>query len=139
MNNLGSIDEKVDLVPSNPRWCQITSELIHIITKFNNISITSAQHFPLYCSKVAKGFPSPAKDYLILMFDLNEYLIKRPAATFIVRAQCDSMKDAGILNGDLLIVDQFNQYLYVSISLSISNSFFVLSQLQRYEFASLYQ
>ena len=38
--------------------------------------------------------------------DLNEYLIKHPAATFIVKAKGTSMKDAGILSGDLLVVDR---------------------------------
>ena len=38
--------------------------------------------------------------------DLNEYLIKHPAATFIVKASGTSMSQAGILSGDLLIVDR---------------------------------
>ncbi len=69
-----------------------------IIAKFDNTSTKLAQRFPLYGSKVAAGFPSPADDYLELTLDLNEYLIKHPAATFMVRAQGDSMHDAGIHN-----------------------------------------
>ncbi len=61
---------------------------------------------PLFLTKVPAGFPSPADDYLELALDLNNYLIKHPAATFMVRASGDSMKDAGIQSGDLLIVDR---------------------------------
>ena len=40
---------------------------------------------PLYGTKVAAGFPSPADDHLDRMLDLNELLITNPAATFYVR------------------------------------------------------
>lgn len=66
----------------------------------------SALEIPLYLSKVAANFPSPADDYVDLKLDLNEHLISNAAATFIVRAEGDSMKDEGIQSGDLLIVDR---------------------------------
>ncbi len=52
------------------------------------------------------GFPSPADDYLEKNLDLNELLVKKPAATFFVRAQGDSMLAAGIHSNDILIVDR---------------------------------
>lgn len=61
---------------------------------------------PLYSSTVRAGFPSPADDHIESWLDLNEYLIKNPAATFFVRASGDSMLGAGIRSGDLLIVDR---------------------------------
>ena len=61
---------------------------------------------PFYLHKAGAGFPSPATDYMENKLDLNEYLIKHPAATFIVKAKGLSMTDAGILSGDLLIVDR---------------------------------
>jgi DNA polymerase V len=61
---------------------------------------------PVFLDSVSAGFPSPATDYMENKLDLNEYLIKRPAATFIVKAKGLSMTDAGILSGDLLIVDR---------------------------------
>jgi DNA polymerase V len=54
----------------------------------------------------AAGFPSPAQDYIEGQLDLNEHLIERPAATFIVKISGDSLKLAGIHNGDLAIVDR---------------------------------
>lgn len=61
---------------------------------------------PLASSDAACGFPSPADDHLEGELDLNQYLIKHPAATFFVRASGDSMLEAGILPGDILIVDR---------------------------------
>ena len=55
---------------------------------------------------VIAGFPSPAEQYLEPPLDLNEFLIKRPAATYFVRVEGDSMIGAGIHEGDLLVVDR---------------------------------
>ena len=60
----------------------------------------------LYGTNVPAGFPSPADDHTDRQLDLNEHLIARPAATYFVRADGDSMRDAGIFSGDLLIVDR---------------------------------
>jgi len=61
---------------------------------------------PLFCDLIKAGFPSPADDYSDCSLDFNEYLIKNRAATFIVRVQGDSMIEAGIDTGDLLVVDR---------------------------------
>lgn len=52
------------------------------------------------------GFPSPAQDYVEGRLDLNDKLIQHKEATFFVRVQGHSMTDAGIRDGDLLIVDR---------------------------------
>ncbi len=64
------------------------------------------QTVPLYSSKVSAGFPSPAEDYIAERLDLNEYLIKHPSSTFLVRANGNSMINAGIYENDILIVDR---------------------------------
>jgi DNA polymerase V len=61
---------------------------------------------PLFLDSVSAGFPSPATDYIENKLDLNEHLVKHPAATFIVKASGPSMIEAGISSGDLLIVDR---------------------------------
>lgn len=61
---------------------------------------------PLFTSKVAAGFPSPADDYIEKTLDLNDLLIQKPAATFFVRAEGESMLGAGIHPNDILIVDR---------------------------------
>jgi len=60
---------------------------------------------PLFVGKVAAGFPSPADDYFEKTLDLNELLVQKPAATFFVRAQGQSMLGAGIHHNDILVVD----------------------------------
>ena len=55
---------------------------------------------------VVAGFPSPAEQYLEPPLDLNELLIKRPAATYFVRVEGDSMIGVGIHDGDILVVDR---------------------------------
>ena len=68
--------------------------------------VTKTMPIPLYGSKVQAGFPSPADDFIEQHLDLNEYLIQHPAATFLVRAKGQSMINAGIFSGDILIVDK---------------------------------
>lgn len=55
---------------------------------------------------VVAGFPSPAEQYQETPLDLNELLVKRPAATFFVKVQGESMIGEGIHDGDLLVVDR---------------------------------
>ena len=61
---------------------------------------------PLVSASVEAGFPSPADDHLERGIDLNEELIRNPAATFLVRVNGESMRDAGIHSGDVVIVDK---------------------------------
>lgn len=55
---------------------------------------------------IRAGFPSPAQDYMVNSIDLNKELIRHPATTFYARAVGDSMKDCGIDDGDLLVIDK---------------------------------
>jgi DNA polymerase V len=61
---------------------------------------------PVFLGRLAAGFPSPADDYIEGRLDLNRHIIKHPAATFFVRVSGNSMIDAGIHHGDLLVVDR---------------------------------
>ncbi|KMK11690.1 DNA polymerase V subunit UmuD [Pluralibacter gergoviae] len=60
---------------------------------------------PLFSDLAPCGFPSPAQDYVEQRLDLNELMIRHPSATYFVKAAGDSMRDAGIGEGDLLVVD----------------------------------
>ncbi|GAB4359445.1 MAG: translesion error-prone DNA polymerase V autoproteolytic subunit [Methylohalobius crimeensis] len=64
------------------------------------------RRYPLFGSKVPAGFPSPADDHQEDSLDLNQHLVKHPAATFFVRVEGDSMTGVGIHHGDLLVVDR---------------------------------
>ncbi|WP_141440124.1 LexA family protein [Vreelandella titanicae] len=61
---------------------------------------------PMFSSAVRAGFPSPADDHLDTELDLHHYVVKRPAATYFVRAEGDSMIGDGIHHSDLLVVDR---------------------------------
>ena len=53
----------------------------------------------------ATGFGAAADDYAEKGIDLNEQLIRNKPATFFFRMKGDAMKEAGIFDGDILIVD----------------------------------
>ena len=59
-----------------------------------------------YLNPVCAGFPSPAEDHLDIALDLNEHLIKHPAATFYIYAKGNSMEESGIYDGDIMVVDR---------------------------------
>jgi len=61
---------------------------------------------PLFSSQVQAGFPSPAEDHIEEYLNLNDLMIKHPAATFFLRVEGESMKNAGIGSGDILVVDR---------------------------------
>lgn len=52
------------------------------------------------------GFPSPAQDYMNPCIDLNKELVRHPAATFYGRVVSESMADAGVNEGDILVIDR---------------------------------
>lgn len=57
-------------------------------------------------ASVAIGFGSPANDSGVTRLDLNDILVKNPQATFLMRAAGDSMREAGIDDGDLVLIDR---------------------------------
>ncbi len=61
---------------------------------------------PMAESSVSAGFPSPAEGLINLKLDLNRELVKNPASTFYARVSGYSMKDEGISDGDLLVIDK---------------------------------
>jgi len=79
---------------------------ISMIKSIHRIIENKGYKIPLYSSKVAAGFPSPADDHIEGHLDLNEHLIKNPAATFFVTVKGNSMIDASINENDILIVDR---------------------------------
>ena len=58
---------------------------------------------------VQAGFPSPAEEELVDTLSLDEFLIKNPQASYLVKVSGDSMIDAGIMQGDLVIVERGRQ------------------------------
>ncbi|WP_196893182.1 LexA family protein [Aureivirga marina] len=74
--------------------------------EFYNVDTSTEINLPFVSSGISAGFPSPADDFLDINIDLNKHLIKNPSTTFYGRVRGDSMINAGISNGDLLIIDK---------------------------------
>ena len=77
----------------------------------NSIDIFSAEtktvlELPFVDEGISAGFPSPALDFIDISIDLNKHLIKHPSATFYGRVKGVSLINAGINDGDLLIIDR---------------------------------
>lgn len=61
---------------------------------------------PFFSQSVAAGFPSPASDERGEALNLHELCVPHPASTYFVRARGESMVQAGISDGDILVVDR---------------------------------
>lgn len=85
---------------------------------------------PLFLAPVQAGFPSPADDFMEQKLDLNQYLIRHPAATFFVRVEGNSMKGASIHKGDILIVDRSLEPSDGKIVIAVINSEFTVKRIR---------
>lgn len=85
---------------------------------------------PLFSDLVPCGFPSPAADYVEQRIDLNELLIQHPSATYFVKASGDSMIEAGINDGDLLVVDSSRKAGHGDIVIAAVDGEFTVKRLQ---------
>jgi DNA polymerase V len=85
---------------------------------------------PIYLAHVQAGFPSPAENDLDKTLDLNELLVAHPAATFFVRVSGDSMRNAGIFSGDILVVDRSLEAVDNKIIIAVVGSEFTVKRLK---------
>jgi DNA polymerase V len=85
----------------------------------------------VFGDSVPAGFPSPAEDYLDMDLNLHEYLVQNPAATFCVRAVGDSMLDANIKSGDVMVVDRAKDPANNSIVLAVLNGEFTVKRIKK--------
>jgi DNA polymerase V len=83
---------------------------------------------PFAAILVPAGFPSPAQDYLEKSLDISKYLVKRPNATYFMRVTGDSMVDAGINDGDLIVIDRADQVRDGAIVVARLNEEFVVKR-----------
>lgn len=79
---------------------------------------------------VRAGFPSPAEDTEEMRLDLNKFLVRRPESTFFVRVPDESMLDAGIHPGDILIVDRSLGIFPEAIVVTIVDGEFLVMRVQ---------
>ena len=82
-------------------------------------------------SSVSAGFPSPATDYMEKELDLNQFLIRNPDASFFIRVSGDSMINAGIFDGDTLVIDRSQQAKNGSIILAVIEEEFTVKRFEQ--------
>ena len=96
--------------------------------------MTSSEHpllpVPLFADRVSCGFPNPCSTFSDHSIDLNQLCVRSPASTFFVRASGDSMRDKGILDGDLLIIDRSVSAVDGDIVLAVLDGEFTVKCLQ---------
>lgn len=71
-----------------------------------SVDTETDMELPFLPFQISAGFPSPALDFVDLSIDLNKQLIEHPSATYYGRVKGESMKNAGINDGDLLVIDK---------------------------------
>ncbi len=84
---------------------------------------------PIAGDTVQAGFPSPAEDFAVERLDLATILLTHPQATFFVRLRGDSMRDAGIFDGDLMVVNRALKPRHTDIVLAVVDGDFTCKTL----------
>ena len=102
-----------------------------IIHKIYSSIETGFKTIPLCDISISAGFPSPAEDHIDSPLDLNEHLISHPAATFYIYAKGSSMKNVGIYDGDLMIVDKAIEPKLKSIVIAIIDGEFTVKRISK--------
>ncbi len=105
------------------------------LSRMNNIDEISLAYeetaynpLVLFEHKVPAGFPSPADEAMDLDLNLHDHLVRNPSHTFCVKAIGESMKDAGIQSGDVMLVDRAIEPEYRSIVLAVIDNEFTVKR-----------
>ncbi|MDP4266447.1 MAG: translesion error-prone DNA polymerase V autoproteolytic subunit [Bacteroidota bacterium] len=85
---------------------------------------------PFINEGISAGFPSPALDFVDFKIDLNRHLIKHPYSTFYGLVKGHSMKDAGINDGDLLVIDKSLEPVNNKIAVCFIDGEFTLKRIK---------
>jgi len=105
---------------------------IHVSKEFSFYSVGEKTiDVPFYQSNVPAGFPSPAENFMDLDLSLQDYLVQNPSATFCVRVTGDSMKNAGISSGDVMIIDRSLEPKNNTIVLAVLDGEFTVKRIQK--------
>jgi len=105
---------------------------IHVSKEFSFYSVGEKTiDVPFYQSNVPAGFPSPAENFMDLDLSLQDYLVQNPSATFCVRVTGDSMKNAGISSGDVMIIDRALEPKNNTIVLAVLDGEFTVKRIQK--------
>lgn len=76
------------------------------LNRFTGAQSVGPSPIPIFTTAVSAGFPSAAEEWIEEVLSIDELLIKRPSATFLLRVSGESMTGAGIIDGAVLVVDR---------------------------------
>ncbi len=91
----------------------------------------TAVTLPYVEGKIPAGFPSPAEDFEVERLDLLEMLTPHPLTTFFWRVSGTSMMEAGIGDGDILVVDRSLQARHGDVVVAQVDNDFTVKYLHR--------
>lgn len=92
-------------------------------------TLHKAIKLPFFSSLIRAGFPSPAEDHIEQTLDITELLVKNPPATFYLKVTGESMVNAGILEGDILVVDRSEMAKHTDVVVAELNGDFTVKRL----------
>lgn len=108
----------------------LEKQILYIITVSR--FFVMLKFIPLKAQAGITGFESPAADYQMLGLSLDKLLIEHPSATYIGLASGESMINAGIFDGDLLIIDRSVTLHNGDVIVANLNGVFVCKQIDQY-------
>lgn len=79
---------------------------VHMENEVHDFLLAKGHKLPFVSCTVPAGFPSPAGDYEEQELSLFEHIITNPPATYLMQAKGESMRDCGIMDGAILVVDR---------------------------------
>jgi len=79
---------------------------------------------------ISAGFPSPAGDFISSKLNIHDYIVTNPTATFCVKVSGDSMIQAGISSGDILVIDRSIKPLDGHIVLCVLDEEYLIKKLK---------
>lgn len=108
---------------------------LHQLKKSRHIDFFTADTstelaLPLAGTGISAGFPSPADDYMEMSIDLNRELIHNPTATFYGRVKGTSMRNVGIEDGDVLVIDRSLELRNGSIAICFLDGDFTVKRVK---------
>ena len=101
-----------------------------MVTQLTETELEDKYLLPILAARIPAGFPSPADDYLEQKINLNEYIVTHPSATFYYWVEGNSMIEAGIFDGDLIVVDNSIKPKNNDVVLGVINGEITLKQIK---------
>lgn len=98
---------------------------------FYTPDFSTSASLPFIDGGLRAGFPSPADDFLEVRIDFNEGIIKNKDATFYAKVKGSSMKNAGIFDGDLLVIDRSLEPLNNKIAVCVIDGEFTVKRIKK--------